>query len=298
MDFAESYVPWFTNHDNVEANGNLGLEGLLNIDAIYNDKQTWDSRRDLAFPVSNVMASQDISGESDSWSDTLLGLTSKDSPVRYDSSSSEGGRAAEFSALNLSQDEWDALIKIAMPTNQSLVVEGEEEEEEVEAEEYTAPEDSPSPKRRRKASPSNSAKHFVSDSRREGHNAIEKRYRSNLNSKISSLEQCLPVHNLSEDKEDLKPVRTTKSAILTRAINHVELLQQNTRRLTLETENLSKRFKALEKLVLISVEERTRKLKSNDNVCKEKGYVTTITVERAVPTNFSSNFQTCTGERN
>ena len=170
------------------------------------------------------------------------GAVFRDRPVRH------GGRAAAFSTLQLNQDERNALMEIAMPTKQ-LVTE----------EEDAAPDDdAPSPKRR-KASPSHSANHISSDSYRKGHNAIEKRYRSKLNAQISSLEQCLPVQNIPEDEKDLKPVRTTKSTILIRAINHIEFLQQSTGRLTLETEKLSKRSMALEKLVFMSVEERAEK---------------------------------------
>ena len=71
-----------------------------------------------------------------------------------------------------------------------------------------------------------------------------------------------PVQNALENEEDLKPVRTTKYAILICAINHIGFLQQNTRRLILETEKPNKRLKALKKLVSMSVEKYAKKQKT------------------------------------
>ena len=70
-----------------------------------------------------------------------------------------------------------------------------------------------------------------------------------------SLEQCLPLQEISEYELEAGAPRTTKSSILTRAVQHIEFLKQNTRRLSAEAEDLNKRFRALEKIALGTVVE-------------------------------------------
>ena len=248
MNFAENYVPWFIEADYVETNSDLGQEGMIDFKAGFEDQQTWDYHQDPTFPVGD-MVNQDIIGNAEQWQHTLPEQFFNDSLVRHNSTSTEGGRAADFSSLKLNEEERSAVIEIAMPTTQ-LAKDKEEN--------AASDDDAPRPKRR-KASTSTSANHSPTEDYRKGHNAIEKRYRSNLNSKIQTLEQCLPDQELLDDELELRPARTTKSAILTRAINHIEFLQQNTKRLTVETETLKRQFEALEKLVLMSVEERVEK---------------------------------------
>ena len=248
MTFAENYVPWFIEADDMERNVDLGEEGIVDLNTSFNDQQPWDYHQNLTFPVSDIVY-QDVIGNPELWSNNLPEQFFNDRSVRHDSTSTEGGRAADFSSLKLNEEERSAVIEIAMPTTQ-LAKDKEEN--------AASDDDAPRPKRR-KASTSTSANHSPTEDYRKGHNAIEKRYRSNLNSKIQTLEQCLPDQELLDDELELRPARTTKSAILTRAINHIEFLQQNTKRLTVETETLKRQFEALEKLVLMSVEERVEK---------------------------------------
>ena len=116
----------------------------------------------------------------------------------------------------------------------------------------TTSDEPPSPKRRKSRKASTASAPPTEDYRKD-HNAIEKRYRSNLNAKIQILEQCLPNQEIS-DEEYSGPQRKTKSAILTRAVIHIEFLKQIERRLTKETEDLNRKFRALEKLTLGMIE--------------------------------------------
>lgn len=96
--------------------------------------------------------------------------------------------------------------------------------------------------------------------KKKGHNAIEKRYRTNLNDKIQILDQCLP-QPIPEEGELVSTFqgsiderrKNTKSAILTRAVEHIGLLEQNARRLKLETAALNTRIAAFEKLALSGI---------------------------------------------
>jgi len=93
--------------------------------------------------------------------------------------------------------------------------------------------------------------------RKRGHNAIEKRYRNKLNDKILDLDRCLPVSipesglaaTYSREAADGQR-RNTKSTILTQAVSHIKILEQKTRRLTLETTALNVRIVAFEKIAL------------------------------------------------
>lgn len=110
----------------------------------------------------------------------------------------------------------------------------------------TTSDDRPSLKGRKQSTTSASC---PTEDYRKRHNGIEKRYRKNINAKILWLEHCLPIQAIS-DEEDPCPRRMTKPAILTRAMKHIEVLKQNTRRLTKEREDLNKRLSALEKLAM------------------------------------------------
>jgi len=93
--------------------------------------------------------------------------------------------------------------------------------------------------------------------KKEDHNVIEKRYRSSLNDKILGLDRCIrppipengstPRGAVGGNKHQQK---STKSAILTRAVEHIESLETNARRSLLETKALNTRVAAFEQLAL------------------------------------------------
>jgi len=99
-------------------------------------------------------------------------------------------------------------------------------------------------------------------SRKRGHNAIEKRYRTNLNEKINCLRQAVPSFSRhtssgdggedSEDGEDCKTGQQKygKAAILTRALEYIKHLENTTQRLGSEVDLLQTRVGAFEKLAM------------------------------------------------
>jgi len=95
--------------------------------------------------------------------------------------------------------------------------------------------------------------------RKTGHNAIEKRYRTNLNDKIVALRNCIPELSVrSESKQgenDTDFVETGesapkagKAATLTTAIAYIKCLEESVERLCTETAGLKSRVLALEKV--------------------------------------------------
>lgn len=93
--------------------------------------------------------------------------------------------------------------------------------------------------------------------KKQGHNAIEKRYRTSLNDRINSLDKCLPPFTsdaqstaCNDRGEPDRQRKTTKSAILIRAVKHIQNLERNTRRLISETDALNVRIAAFEKLAV------------------------------------------------
>jgi hypothetical protein len=104
-------------------------------------------------------------------------------------------------------------------------------------------------------------------SRKRGHNAIEKRYRTNLNDKINCLRQGIPSlsrNSSSEAKSDDEgedsdaegmdsktgQQKYGKAAILTRALKYIQHLETTTRRLGSEVDTLTTRVGAFEKLAI------------------------------------------------
>jgi hypothetical protein len=135
---------------------------LSNSDTSYKDQKLWDFGQDPTFSVNDVLY-QDITEKSETWANTFLEQFFRDRPVRYDSTFTNGGRAAVIYSLKLNQAERTALIEIAMLTNQLATEE--------ETEDAASDEDIPS-SNRRKAFFSNSANHSPLESYRKGHNAI------------------------------------------------------------------------------------------------------------------------------
>lgn len=100
-------------------------------------------------------------------------------------------------------------------------------------------------------------------SRKRGHNAIEKRYRTNLNDKINCLRQGVPSlcgtsHSADEaDDSDAEGVDSKigqqkygKAAILTRALEYIQHLESTSQRLGGEVTTLKIRVGAFEKLAM------------------------------------------------
>ncbi|KAL5330993.1 hypothetical protein ACEPPN_000520 [Leptodophora sp. 'Broadleaf-Isolate-01'] len=98
-------------------------------------------------------------------------------------------------------------------------------------------------------------------SRKRGHNAIEKRYRTNLNAKIKSLREGVPSlrgpngnagKEDSDGEGDIKSSQQKhgKAAILMRALDYIQHLEKTTRRLGSEVDTLKTRVGTFEKLAM------------------------------------------------
>jgi hypothetical protein len=139
-----------------------------------------------------------------------------------------------------------------------------------------SPSPSPEPEFRTRKRKNNKRKTSVDDeelptaltqSRKRGHNAIEKRYRTNLNEKINCLRDGVPAlcrHSSSESKSgdeaedsdgegvDSKTGQQKygKAAVLTRALEYIQHLESTTQRLGNEVDVLKTRVGAFEKLAM------------------------------------------------
>lgn len=214
----------------METNAGFESEPRSAFSTSFEDAE-WDYQQSPIFPASDTIY-RNTAGNVEPWSNTFTQQSFMGSPENT-SGFMEGG---DYTSPYLNSSQQQSLESTTTHTFKQEV--------------HTPSEDKPpSPKRRKSSTTSTSS---PTEDYRKGHNAIEKRYRSNLNSKILSLEQCLPVQETPEDEDEVGPARKTKSAILTRAVKHIEFLKQNTRRLTLETEELNRKFSALEKIALRS----------------------------------------------
>jgi hypothetical protein len=106
----------------------------------------------------------------------------------------------------------------------------------------------------------------ICQSRKRGHNAIEKRYRTNLNDKINCLRLGIPSLSRrsssdaksdeeAEDSNEDMDSKTAqqkygKAAILTRALEYIKHLETTTQRLGCEVDVLTTRVGAFEKLAM------------------------------------------------
>ncbi|TAQ83934.1 hypothetical protein B7494_g7745 [Chlorociboria aeruginascens] len=90
------------------------------------------------------------------------------------------------------------------------------------------------------------------ESRKRGHNAIEKRYRTNLNNKINSLRLGIPSlckqNGDGNDSEEVLEQKYGKATILTRASEYIKTLQGGNERLGNELAELKTRVAAFERL--------------------------------------------------
>ncbi|KAK0121106.1 hypothetical protein ONS96_011288 [Cadophora gregata f. sp. sojae] len=98
-------------------------------------------------------------------------------------------------------------------------------------------------------------------SRKRGHNAIEKRYRTNLNAKIESLREGIPSlygpndnggeeDSVREGDSKSNQQKYGKAAILMRALEYIKHLEKTTQRLGSEVDTLKTRVGAFEKLAM------------------------------------------------
>ncbi|KAG4414296.1 hypothetical protein IFR04_012542, partial [Cadophora malorum] len=97
-------------------------------------------------------------------------------------------------------------------------------------------------------------------SRKRGHNAIEKKYRTNLNEKIESLREGVPSWgvntNTSKEDSDVEDGKAAgqqkygKAVVLTRALDYIQHLEGTTQRLSGEVDILKSRIGAFEKLAM------------------------------------------------
>jgi hypothetical protein len=177
---------------------------------------------------------------------------------------------------SLTQAEEQTLQNIAMPYLLSKVKLSSEPSTPTDWHSLNSPSPSPSPepesrprknKKRKSIIENDDIPTTLSQSRKRGHNAIEKRYRTNLNDKINCLRQGIP--SLSEtpssdskfgndgEDSDAEGVDSKtgqqkygKAAILTRALEYIQHLEITTQRLGGEVTTLKTRVGAFEKLAM------------------------------------------------
>jgi hypothetical protein len=113
-------------------------------------------------------------------------------------------------------------------------------------------------RKKKQSPPQETMANTLRQSRQKGHNAIEKRYRTNLNEKIDCLRQGIPSLSRTSSSgsnsgdEDLGETRWDgqqkygKAAILTRALDYIKHLENTTQRLGGEVESLKGRTGSLD----------------------------------------------------
>jgi hypothetical protein len=115
-----------------------------------------------------------------------------------------------------------------------------------------------SPRKRKLSGPEEVADEDDEDdeSKKTSHNKIEKRYRYNINSKISELKQCVPslraIDNPTgdEDLEGLAPAhKTNKATVLLKTIEYIKHLEKQNESLKNETVYLKSRITTYEKMM-------------------------------------------------
>jgi hypothetical protein len=169
-----------------------------------------------------------------------------------------------FSSLTAA--EVQSLQDIAMPSRLLAQVKISESEPTSPAVTHSPSSPSPSPEPATRTRKNKKRKSIVDpedvptalcQSRKTGHNAIEKRYRTNLNEKINCLRQGVPSFSRhegedSEDGEDSKTGQQKygKAAILMRALEYIKHLESTIQRLGSEVDLLKTRVGAFEKLAM------------------------------------------------
>lgn len=207
-------------------------------------------------------------------SETLpLGFTGTLCPVRQQPQRDLRRSFRGFSSLTEAEER--DLQDIAMPSRMlSTIKLASEPSSPTSSQSYHSPSPSPEPKTRirktnkRKSSMEDSEEpSTLCQSRKRGHNAIEKRYRTNLNDKINCLRLGIPSlsrRSSSDSKSDEEgedsdaddmdsktaQQKYGKAAILTRALEYIKHLENTTQRLGGEVDVLATRVGAFEKLAM------------------------------------------------
>lgn len=166
------------------------------------------------------------------------------------------GRRQYSGYSSLTLDEEQQLRDIAMPSRKRSVVSVDTERESS----Y-----SPEPEARTRTKKRKSISKAVEvdagelcQSRKRGHNAIEKRYRTNLNEKIVLLRESVPSLRVvtegavldEEECDKDTSEKYGKAVILTRAVEYITHLEDCTERLGKEAADLKARVAAFEKLAM------------------------------------------------
>jgi hypothetical protein len=164
---------------------------------------------------------------------------------------------------SLSLSEIQELRDIAMP-HYALSIRNATRTKEVD-DGYSPKQETEVPNKKRKSSTASEGAETInlSESRKRGHNAIEKRYRSNLNNKITALRQRVPSLRVIPEGEFADTVAgeadgsssdavhsSGKAEILTKAAEYISHLEGTVERLDNELVVLSSRVLAFEKLAM------------------------------------------------
>jgi hypothetical protein len=191
-----------------------------------------------------------------------LELSSPDSPPHH--THGQGRHYPNYSSLTDEQQR--ELLNIAMPHRTVIQTPSESAHSpspsSIEVEETKS---TPTRSRKRKSSTKSQAEDTESgnlslcQSRKRGHNAIEKRYRTNLNEKIVILRQSIPslrvlpegeIDDAEEDDASCEKEKYGKAAILSRAVEYISHLENSTERMGREAVVLKARVAAFEKLAM------------------------------------------------
>jgi len=174
-------------------------------------------------------------------------------------SSIETSRRPFTGFSTLTAEEERVLKSIAMPLSQVQISSPTSltSSSSVEPETHT-----PKLNKKRKSSVDEDLPAALCQSKKRGHNAIEKRYRTNLNDKINELREGVPAlcHHFNEDGdepedsdedgEEKAAQKYGKAAILTRALEYIQHLESTMQRLGGEVATLRTRVGAFEKLAM------------------------------------------------
>jgi len=162
-----------------------------------------------------------------------------------------------YSSLSIAEER--ILQDIAMPYRiqpNAVILKDNDSASSPELEQKTLP-------RKRKSSSHNNRTDAaeITQSKKRGHNAIERRYRTNINDKIMALRESIPSLRTSLDGEaieyDVEDDDTKENAqkygkaeVLTRAVEYISHIEDSIRRLGLQSDVLKARIFAFEKLAV------------------------------------------------
>jgi len=173
--------------------------------------------------------------------------------IRSRKSFSPGSNQSIAEDYVLSPTEIQKLFAIAMPSPSSSRA-------------SRSPTSSPTPELEVDSPPQKKSKHHpqrvskpkgkpcLSKNQRE-HNIIEKRYRNNLNSKITTLRDCVPCLRNAKDGaegalgEEIVPQKINKATILSKAIEYISQLEKKNEKLAQKVASLEAKTSPMEGLI-------------------------------------------------